>query len=412
MGLAYLVSEFPSLTITFIYREVFEIQRRGIRVKLYSLRKPELSSLSKESIELYRSTNYLLPIDWHEVAYSHLKAFGKNPIKYFITLSKMVITTSSLSIKKRYRSLMHFGEGVVLAERMIRDGVTHIHAHFASQPTSVARVVHLLKGIPFSFSAHAHDIWWDKLLLREKIDEAVFVSCCSEFGRCQLIKEGSPDSARKIHLVYHGLNIGKFAMQESCKARERNLILSIGRLTAQKGFSDLIEACKILQEKNFDFHCVIIGEGEQREELERQIEISRIKGKVELLGALPHERAREYYRSAWVFALPCVDTKDGNRDGIPNVLMEAMATGLPVITTTNSGQSELIENGRHGILIPPNSPVELADSIMMLSKETQLRERISIEARRRIVRDFDNRKTITPLLELLEGSVKGMGPRI
>ncbi len=299
--------------------------------------------------------------------------------------------------KDRLRSLMHFGEGVPLAQQMLRDGVGHIHAHFASQSASVARVVHLLTRIPYSFTGHAHDIWQDRLLMPEKLAEAAFVVTCSDNARRSLLAESPRDAPAKVHLVYHGLDVDNFPYCNGDE-REKNLILSIGRLTQTKGFPDLIAACGLLAARGFPFRCVIVGEGEERTRLEAMIEESGLSGKVSLAGALRQEEIRAYYRRAWVFALPCVDAADGNRDGIPNVLMEAMASGVPVIATANSGQAELIRHGTDGLLVPVHSPDRLAEALAAVCSNDALRERLSAAGRDKIVNSFDNRKTIEPLI--------------
>jgi glycosyltransferase involved in cell wall biosynthesis len=275
---------------------------------------------------------------------------------------------------------MHFGEGVVLAELMLKDGVTHIHSHYASQSTSVARVIHLLTGIPYSFTGHAHDIWHDQLLLPEKLAEAKFVVTCSKFGRQWLLKQSDCDVSGKVHVVYHGLDTRKFIPPINEK-RKKNLVLSVGRLDEIKGHPDLISACAILRDKNFDFECVIVGEGPMRSELEKLVTSCRLEEYVKLIGALPQEEIVTCYQSAWVFALPCVTVNDGRQDGLPNVLMEAMSCGLPVITTKCTAQTELIEHDRNGLLISTHQPEELADAIMELCEDTELRELLRSNAR-------------------------------
>lgn len=401
MRLAYLANFFPSLTETFIYREVIEVQGRGNDIKIYSLRKPNDSDISKEAINLYENTFYLLPVGLPNLLKCHIKFILCSPIRYTIGLWKM-LTGTHKRFKDRARTLMHFGEGVVLADRMLKDKISHIHAHFASQSTSVARVIHLLTRIPYSFTAHAHDIWHDQLLLPEKLEEASFAVCCSEFGRQCLLKQANKDVSEKVHLVYHGLDSGKFVPPENNEKRQKNLILSVGSLGETKGFPDLIKACAILREQNFMFRCMIIGEGKLRPELEELINSYKLDRQVKLIGAIPQERIIKFYHIAWVFALPCIEINDGRRDGIPNVLMEAMATGVPVITTKTTAKPELIEDGRHGLLISPHSPVELADSIMKLCEDFNLRKRIQIEARKRMVNDFDSHNTIGPLINLFE----------
>jgi len=401
MKIAYLNSVFPKLTATFIYREVFELRRRGINVNIYSIHRPNLSDLSQEALSLCDDTFYLLPINFSALIKCHSKFLFKAPLKYFNTLLKMLTGTFNQN-KNRLRSLMHFGEGVVLSERMLKDDITHVHAHYASHPASVARVFHLLTDIPYSFTAHAHDIWNDQLLIPEKLSEATFAICCTELGRQRLIKQAKQDVSRKVYLVYHGLDVRKFIPPKNGERRDNNLILSIGSLGPTKGFPDLIKACAILRNRNVTIRCMIIGEGKLRPELEAIVHAYDLKEQVELIGALPQESLIEFFHKARVFVLPCVTTINGNHDGLPNVLMEAMATGLPVITTSNTAQVELIKNEKHGLLVTQQSPIEIANAIEKLFKNNDLWKSLQLQARSRMENDFDSHKTIEPLLSIFD----------
>ncbi|MBT0652932.1 glycosyltransferase family 4 protein [Geomobilimonas luticola] len=400
MKLAYLTNYFPSLTETFIYREVMELQRRNYSIDVYSLRKPDRNDISQEAVGLYDATRYLLPIDVLYLCKCHLKYLFGRPLRYVMTLCKM-LTGTHKNLKGRIRSLMHFGEGVVLADMMSKAGVTHIHSHYASQSTSVARVIHLLAGLPYSFTGHAHDIWHDQLLLPQKLAEAKFVVTCSHFGRQWLLKQIDRDVSGKVHVVYHGLDTRKFTPPVNEK-RKKNLVLSVGRLDEIKGHPDLIRACAILRDKNFDFECAIVGEGPMRSELEKLVAACQLEEYVKLIGALPQEEIITCYQSAWVFALPCVTVNDGRQDGLPNVLMEAMSCGLPVITTKCTAQTELIEHERNGLLISPHQPEELANAIMELCEDVGLRDLLRMDARLKMEQEFDNQKTIEPLLRLYD----------
>ncbi len=404
MSLAYLSNYLPSLTETFIYREIFQLRAGGVDVRTYSLRRPDGPYFAEEAAAISRDTCYLLPVKASVLLKSHLAFLLRSPLSYAAALWKM-LTGTHLCRRDRLRSLMHFGEGVALAHRMLADGITHIHAHFASQSASVARVVHLLTGIPYSFTGHAHDIWHDRLLLPEKLREAKFVVTCSQMGKRHLTGQASDDVSEKVHVVYHGLDVRRFPFCGNGEGRERNLILSVGRLTPQKGFPDLIEACALIRSRGVMFKCVIIGQGADREQLQRLIDSEGLSEHVTLQGAVAQEQMKDYYRRAWVFALPCVDTPDGNRDGIPNVLMEAMAMGVPVVTTGNSGQPELIRNGIDGLLVRTHAPADLADAIISLCTDEALRRRVTAEARKRMEEVFDSRKTIEPLLDLFRAHV-------
>jgi glycosyltransferase involved in cell wall biosynthesis len=396
--LAYLTSVIPALSATFIYREILELMRRGYTVHIYSIWKPDRGSLSAETLPMLDVTHYLQPVRLGELLRSHCHYILRQPACYLATLWQM-LSPFHHRIKDRIRSLMHFGEAVVLARQMEVEGITHLHAHYASQPTSVARVVHLLTGIPYSFSAHAHDIWADRLLLREKLDEARFVACCSGCGKTELLKQGDPANASKVHLIYHGVDVRRFVPPQG-DDRRGDLILAVGRLEDVKGFHHLVEACHQLWEQQVPFECRIVGEGDQRAHLTALIDRFQLGEWVHLAGAVTQERLLAHYHEATLLTIPCVASTDGRHDGIPNVFLEAMATALPVVTTPTGGITELIENEINGFLVPAASPKELADKLKELLLDHSLRKSIGAAARETICAHFDNRETIRPLLEL------------
>ena len=398
--LAYLGSGIPALSATFIYREIFELKRRGYEVHVYSIWKPDRASLSAEALPLCEGTHYLQPIRLSTLLRCHFYYVLCRPLRYLRTLWKM-LSPFHHRAKDRIRSLMHFGEAIVLARQMELDGITHIHSHYASQPTSVARVVHLLTGISYSFSAHAHDIWEDRILVREKLREARFAVCCSAHGRDELVKQGDTENAAKVRVVYHGLDVRRFVPPEH-GSRKSNLILAVGRLDAMKGFDVLLEACNLLKQRHCDFQCRIVGEGEERSRLTKLIASRKLTGLVSLAGAMPQERLLAEYHEAAIFALPCVKTKTNRYDGIPNVLVEAMATGLPVVSTRISGIPELVNHGRDGFLTNSGDPEELAARLEELLRNGELRQRMGEAGRTKVCTHFDNQKCIEALIELFK----------
>lgn len=400
MSLAYLSNFFPSLSETFIYREVLELKRRKMPVRCYSLRRPVLARLSQESVPLYEETFYLLPVPVGRLLAAHLSFLFGHPVKYFSCFVKMLCGTHH-KLKDRWRSLMHFGEGVALARRMRQDGITHIHAQFASQSTSVARVVSLLTGIPYSFSAHAHDIWHDRILLPEKLQEARFVACCSQCGKNELIAQGRPEDAGKVHLVYHGIDVRRFTPPAD-GVRKDNLLLAVGRFESVKGFPNLVKACLLLKEQGVKFRCRIIGDGDEKELVTAMVQQHDLQDVVELPGAMTQEQLLAHYHEASVFVLPCIP--DGTRhDGIPNVLAEAMATGLPLVTTPVGGILELVTPEKDTLLVKSGQVDELAATLGRILEDKPLRLQMGAAAHARVADCFDNRKTIEPLLDFLGG---------
>lgn len=406
MILGFYSNAFPSLSTTFIYREALELRRRGFVLKTYSVWPPKLEKLSADALAFYRTTYYVLPLRPLESLRAHLHFFLKSPVRYLTTLGKMVFGSHHRTWN-RVRSTFHFFEGVILARRMVLDGVSHVHAHFASQATSVARVVYLLTGIPYSFGAHAHDIWHDRILQREKVAEAVFVTVCSKFGRDYLLRLVGQDLAYKLSVVYHGVDLSRFPLQSDSSLREPNLIVAVGRLTDEKGYPDLLRACRLLEDQQFPFRCVIVGDGFMRQELQQMVKALGVGKRVEFTGALPQEEVVHWYRRGWVFCLPCRTTGDGRHDAIPNVLLEAMASGIPAISTDNTAQSEVIRDGVDGLLVRPESPQEVAVAIRRLCTDPELWRNVVRNARQRVEQEFDNRQTLECLLTTFERTVGG-----
>lgn len=270
-------------------------------------------------------------------------------------------------------------------------GVNHIHAHFASIPTEYAMLASILLEIPYSFSAHAYDIYKSDLL-KEKIKHADFVLTCTAFNRDYLIRNSPGQSKEKINLVYHGLNLEKFKPDR--KNSIPNIILAVGRLVEKKGFSYLISACGILKERGMGFKLIIVGEGPQRKELAEKVAKHGLDDFVEFAGTLDQKDLIPLYNKAGIFTLPCVVVSGGDRDGIPNVIVEAMAMELPVVSTTVSGIPEVVENNADGILVKPNDSEELAYAIKKLLLDEGLRIALGKRAREKVLKEemFDGRK--------------------
>jgi glycosyltransferase involved in cell wall biosynthesis len=276
-------------------------------------------------------------------------------------------------------------------------GVSHLHAHFGTEPTTVAMLASQLSGLPYSFAAHAYDIYdqsrVNPVLLKEKIHLAQFVVTCTEYNRRTLRELAGRAAARKIIRIYHGVPVTRFRSNQSVQ-RRRHLILAVGRLVEKKGFPYLLHALKILREKGRSFQCLIVGEGEERENLAGQINALGLRDLVGLPGARPQEQVLNLMKQATLFVLPCVVSDSGNRDGLPNALVEALAVGLPAISTTLSGIPELIEHGVNGLLVPPGDSVSLALAIEQMLMDPDLRERLARNGIKKVRECFDLRKNV------------------
>lgn len=405
--IAYLLKGYPRLSETFILQEILGLERRGIQLQLFSLVDPK-EDLTHPSIEQVQAPVCYLHSD--DVRATQ-KTFEQSQL-WLLKRHPLRLLRVWLYVLFKRRHLLTFQrllEAGRLAQILSEQDVQWLHAHFAHGPTSVADFVHLLIGIPFSFSAHAKDIYQSSPdLLVRKIQRTRFVVTCSDSGRRYLLGllKDLPDAARqqnKIHLVYHGVNTQHFSPAQPQSSRhvfdELPLILSIGRFVEKKGYQYLIAACKILVERHRRFQCAIYGSGPLKRDVRQQITRFGLEEYVHLHDERTQEDLPEIYRAATIFVLPCCVARDGDRDGIPNVLLEAMATGLPVVSSTVGGIPELVEHNCNGFLVPEKDAAALANALERLLGDAGLRTSLGAEARRHIMTHFDAEQNVDRLVE-------------
>jgi len=406
--IVYVLGVFPYLTTTFVDREILETERRGIDLILVALRRPAAPVDVRGPIaRLVDTTRYLWPVPWFKFLVAHLRFVVTRSGAYLKTLGYL-LTRHHGTPGAWFRTLFYFALGVWAAELLREEGVSQIHAHFANRATVVAMVASRLLGVPYSLTAHAYDIYVSPVMLPQKMAGARFVATCTDYNRAHLERIDGGRFVGKIHLIYHGLDLSKFEPDRRLPDDGRRpLLLSVGQLKEKKGFPYLLRACRILKDYGYDFACEIIGEGPQRPELEAMITDLGLGGTVVLRGAVPHVEVLERYAAATLFALACVPAEDGDRDGIPNVLLEAMAMRVPVVSTHFSGIPEAVEDGRTGLLVPSGDTEALAKALMRLLDDRDLRDKMGRAGRERVEERFDIRDNIGRLVDLFkENGVK------
>jgi glycosyltransferase involved in cell wall biosynthesis len=287
--------------------------------------------------------------------------------------------------------------------------VGHLHGHFCHGVATITWFASRLSGIPFSFTAHAKDIYQAELnpgvLLERKLAAARFVATCtcSNAGVLQL-RHARP---HEVHTIYHGLDTDYFAPAPQPAAAALPMILAVGRFVEKKGFDQLIEACAQLKRKGLRFGCTIVGErGNAFESIRDLIRARGLADTVRLHGPVAQDALREIYRAAHVFALPCQVMEDGDRDGFPNVLAEAMAMGVPVVSTSISGIPEMIDDGVHGLLVEPRDPGALAAALRRVLTDAPLHAALARAGRARICERFDSRRTTLALRDLFVAQLR------
>jgi glycosyltransferase involved in cell wall biosynthesis len=383
---AYVIGTYPLLTTTFIDREVRLLRSWGQTVDIVSLRRPGAMAAPDQQA-LAATTMYARPVAAHRLVRRHLHFLWHRPSAYLRAFSTLVLG-ADLALRDRLRTIGHFGLGVSVAGQL-REAGDHarIHAHFIDRAATVAYVAARLLDVPYSVTAHASDIYVAPLLLRTKVSEADFVATCTGYNQAHLIDE-VPEAAPRVALLYHGLELERYDPSTTSPASLPTL-LAVGQLRDKKGLTHLVAACRELTERGLAFRCEIIGEGPQRAELERQVHELGLEGTVVLRGALPHDAVIDSFRRAWLFVLPCVISDDGDRDGIPNVILEAMAMALPVVSTHCSGIPEVVTDGVTGRLVPPADPAALADALADVLQDPGAAARMGAQGRAVVEDRFD-----------------------
>ena len=425
---AYVLKGYPRLSEVFITSEIYRMERLGVPLRLYVIKaadedvhhdvvrrvltRPEYllqpTSLTRARLSRWLSQNRGLFFPAvvrvgrrHPVALP--RAAGK-------ALAQAVRARRTFWGPPRKLYLLELLRAVDLADRIDRAGdVVRIHAHFAHGTTTVAWLASTITGLPFSFTGHAKDLYTEDLnpagLLRRKMDAASFVVTCTEANRRHLASLGS---STPVHVVYHGLNADFEELVASRAHRDvpaKVRLLAVGRLVRKKGLDTFVDACALLRSRGLDFEAVIAGEsGESEQQVRDRVTAGGLEGHVTLVGPLTQEGLFEEYRKASVFALPCRVLEDGDRDGIPNVLMEAMACGVPVVTTGISGITELVRDGENGLIVEPDRAADLADALHRLVKDPGLAHQLAEQGRLTVAERFDAATTAARMASLLTGA--------
>ena len=396
--LAMILKGYPRISETFISNEIALLEQEGIRIRILSMRHPR-EDFTHESVKRIRARVDYIPetIAGHilQLASSNLACLIRSPRRYLMGLAEMV---RRLATTRKAATAKHLLQAGYLAARVLPgSGITHLHAHFAHSPTSVAVFLSILTGLPYSFTAHAKDIYTQAPdRLSGKIAKARFVATCTGYNKDYLDKLNP--NGTSIHRVYHGIDLALFSPGPlRVDASPPYEILTVARLTAKKGLPTVLRALAELAREGVAFKHVLIGSGEEQENLQHLARELGIEECIEWLGTKPHDEVVERLKRADLFLLGCEVSPNGDRDGIPNVLVEAMAMGVPVAATAVSAIPELIVSEEHGLLSGPGDHDGLARSAGRLLTDGDLRARVIPQARQRVLEQFDNRKLVGEL---------------
>ena len=428
MSIGYILKGYPRTSETFIANEIRLLEQMGLNLDIFSVKKLEGQKNHAMVKDINAPVSYLPQADalsdsrfgrwlWDNVpkfSASHKRVFKRRPVAYLLALSECLV----MSIRYRTRWLewprevfiKEFLQAGYIADAALQHGnMQHLHAHFCHGATTIALFASQMSGIPFSFTAHAKDIYLKALnpgnLLQLKMRRAEFLVTCTGANASYLNALAPPNTP--IYTIYHGLDTQLFSPKYPATPSTHApipMILSVGRLVEKKGFEYLIQACALLKAKGQTFQCHIVGGGDDAytNTLLARIKSFELGEYIHLRGAVTQEELRDIYQQATVFALSCLVVDNGDRDGIPNVLVEAMSMGIPVISTDISGIPELIEDRQTGLLVPEKNAEAMAEALNQLLTDPALRQQLTEKGRARVCQDFDSQITTLDLKALFE----------
>lgn len=397
LSLAYITTDFPVLSHTFISREINGLEQLGVEVKHLSIHTPDPAEISAEDAHFKDKVFYIFPLDKMAFMKAHFEYLFKMPGKYFYWMY-YAVSRPNTKFADRIRCFYHFAEAVYLCKEVKRQGIQHIHAHFFSGTATIAMLVSKLIGTTYSITAHGSALLVDRVLIKEKLEHAKFVISISQYNKNFMLKV-DPDCDNKVFVVHCGLNPDKFLPAPPNKNPVFTL-LAIGRMVWEKAYEYLIETCRILRDEGIEFRCLLIGDGPERDKLEKLIEQYDLWQNIELLGVVLQERIQDYYNQADAFILTSVS------EGIPVVIMEAMSKQLPVVASDITGIPELVEESVSGYLVPPKSPQAYADAVKKLIQNPEQCVAMGKKGRQKIQAEFAIDKNIQQLYDIYQAQLK------
>jgi colanic acid/amylovoran biosynthesis glycosyltransferase len=396
--IAYLVSQYPAPSHTFVRREIAALRKRGVKIDVFSVRPPRPEEVMSDVDRAdCAETTYLLPASAFTVLGNNLRMFLRAPLAYIGALT-FSLRHRNRGVRNLLYAIFYFLEGMLLAEHLRQRGVGHLHNHFANAGAHVALVATRYLGIRLSLTLHGLcDFDFPAgPLLGDKIRESTFVACATQYGVAQAMRLSHPSQWAKLFVVRCGVELDKLPPRKPPEAGPIRIIC-VGRLAPEKGQLGLIDAFAMARQRGLDAELVLLGDGPDRAAVMARVVAVGAGPYVKLLGRQPEDRALEETSRSDVLVLASF------MEGLPVVLMEAMALGVPVIAPDVAGIPELVEHGESGLLFTAGDWEQLAEHMCALGADTPLRARLASSARHRIEEQFDMADAVAPLFERLVG---------
>ncbi|MFT4511426.1 MAG: colanic acid/amylovoran biosynthesis glycosyltransferase [Planctomycetota bacterium] len=403
MHVGYILKKFPRASETFILNEILALQRQGVEVTVFSLHKPDDGVFHRGLADLQRPVVYVAPRKgdgW--------LAYLRENIDRFSLLAPQLLGQLQDMLRAGRQDVWNvLGWAIDIAAAAEEHGVAHFHAHFATVAAHTARAAAAIAGLPFSVTCHAKDIYRtgiDPASFQSLLAPANFVVTVCEANRRWIQAQLAPEGSIPLLVLYNGVDTTHFDVRHRQPATEP-FVLAVGRLVEKKGFHHLLDALSALSREGVSPRCLIVGDGDERDALKLQCQSLGLD-RVEFLGMRTQDEVRELMLSATMLVLPCIIGEDGNRDALPTVLLEALASGLPAISTAVGGVEEILDDGRAGLLVPAGEVAPLAECIARLWSADDLRQELAAKGRARALSHFDLMANVARLRGFMFPSVK------
>ncbi|MCP3887397.1 MAG: glycosyltransferase family 4 protein [Desulfobulbaceae bacterium] len=398
--LGYILKGYPRISETFISNEILLLEKLGFSMHLFPMRQPRENFCHPSVKQIKAQVSYLptelLP-EFYRLLTPNIFLALKKPANYKKTL---VYAKQGLSRGKELSTLKHLLQAGFLVNNHLlnNSNIGHLHGHFAHSPTSVTLFASLYSDIPFSFTAHAKDIYTSKKeKLRRKINQAKFVTTCTRHNK-EYLENIAGTSTTPIHCIYHGIDLSLFSNEPSSREPSAPFkILTIARMTEKKGLPTIYKALAKAKATGLEFQHTLIGDGDDRDQILQLIKELGLEENCTWLGTQTHDEVLKHFKQSDLFVLGCKVAENGDRDGIPNVLVESLAMGVPAISTNVSAIPEILINEKTGITVGPEQPEQLSQSIQRVLSDRDLRGQIIAGGQDIVKQNFDNSKWISGL---------------
>jgi len=405
LRVAWIMSRFPRLTETFVLYEILAAEALGLSVDVYPLLRERARVVHPEAEELLGRVRYT-PFMSRRIIASQMYWLVRAPRRYLGALWAVVRGTWG-SANFFLGGLATFPKVAHMARGMRANSVEHVHCHFANHPALAGFVIQRLTGITYSFTTHGSDVYVDRHMLRRKVAEAAFVVAVSDYVRRLILDECEGAFHDKVRVVHCGVDMDVFVPDDDRVVSADLSILCVATLSPWKGQEQLIEACRLLTERGVQIRCLLVGGAGDREALQRRIVDAGVADRVQITHWKTRPEVARLIRGADVVVAPSVQMPDGKQEGIPVTLMEAMASGTPVVASRLGGIPELIEHEQTGLLVAPADPAGLAEALERLHASPELRRRLAEAGRARVLRDFELRSNAAEVV----GQIKAVARR-